>query len=82
MHWDTFSIFPHVLLPMADSTAQTSHASCSMDMPSDLEEPKPPADWPEGGTRAWLVVAGGFCVSFSTFGYSNAYGYGCPVLDG
>ncbi|EXU99397.1 MFS transporter [Metarhizium robertsii] len=59
---------------MTDPTTQTSHASCSMDMPSDLEEPKPPADWPEGGTRAWLVVAGGFCVSFSTFGYSNAYG--------
>ncbi|KAG8416070.1 hypothetical protein J3459_013829 [Metarhizium acridum] len=59
---------------MAESTLQTYNANCSMDIPSDREEPKPPADWPEGGTRAWLVVVGGFCVSFSTFGYSNGYG--------
>ncbi len=31
-------------------------------------------DFPEGGTRAWLVVLGAYCVSFSTFGYVNAYG--------
>jgi hypothetical protein len=31
--------------------------------------------FPEGGFRAWTVVAGSFCVLFCTFGYLNAYGY-------
>ncbi|KIW19544.1 hypothetical protein PV08_00116 [Exophiala spinifera] len=31
-------------------------------------------EFPEGGVRAWLVVLGAYCVSFSTFGYMNAYG--------
>lgn len=30
--------------------------------------------FPEGGLRAWSVVAGAFCISFCTFGYLNAYG--------
>lgn len=30
--------------------------------------------FPEGGFRSWLVVMGAFCISFSTFGYMNAYG--------
>ncbi|KAJ5351327.1 Major facilitator superfamily domain general substrate transporter [Penicillium brevicompactum] len=39
-----------------------------------LEEGKPISKFPEGGTRAWMVVLGAFCVSFSTFGYMNAFG--------
>jgi hypothetical protein len=35
---------------------------------------QPQAAFPEGGLRAWSVVAGAFCVSFCTFGYLNAYG--------
>lgn len=31
--------------------------------------------YPEGGTRAWFVVLGCFCVMFYTFGYLNAFGY-------
>ncbi|KND90986.1 Riboflavin transporter MCH5 [Tolypocladium ophioglossoides CBS 100239] len=38
------------------------------------EDAKPTMQFPEGGLRAWLVVLGGFCVSFSTFGYMNTYG--------
>ncbi|KAI9827424.1 MAG: hypothetical protein M1819_006965 [Sarea resinae] len=30
--------------------------------------------FPEGGTKAWLVVAGCFCVQLFTFGYVNAFG--------
>ncbi|KDQ19991.1 hypothetical protein BOTBODRAFT_142625 [Botryobasidium botryosum FD-172 SS1] len=30
--------------------------------------------FPDGGLRAWLVVTGAVCVSFSTFGFVNAWG--------
>ncbi|KAI4861671.1 MFS general substrate transporter [Hypoxylon rubiginosum] len=33
-----------------------------------------PADFPDGGMEAWLVVAGGFCALFSTFGLINCVG--------
>lgn len=32
------------------------------------------ADFPDGGLEAWLVVAGGFCALFSTFGLVNCVG--------
>ncbi|KAK0226953.1 major facilitator superfamily domain-containing protein [Armillaria nabsnona] len=39
---------------------------------------KPPTgfegDFPDGGLRAWLVVGGTMCTTFSTFGYVNAWG--------
>ncbi|KAJ7647717.1 major facilitator superfamily domain-containing protein [Roridomyces roridus] len=31
-------------------------------------------EYPDGGARAWLVVFGTACVTFSTFGYVNAWG--------
>ncbi|KAJ6497558.1 major facilitator superfamily domain-containing protein [Mycena sanguinolenta] len=31
-------------------------------------------EYPDGGARAWLVVFGGACITFSTFGYVNAWG--------
>ncbi|KAF8146854.1 MFS general substrate transporter [Mycena galopus ATCC 62051] len=31
-------------------------------------------EYPDGGARAWLVVFGGACTTFSTFGYVNAWG--------
>lgn len=33
-----------------------------------------PADFPDGGLRAWLVVLGGFCSLFCTFGLVNCVG--------
>ncbi|KAF9443207.1 MFS general substrate transporter [Macrolepiota fuliginosa MF-IS2] len=31
-------------------------------------------EFPDGGWRAWLVVFGGMCNTFSTFGYVNSWG--------
>ena len=47
------------------------------DLPSDSAASNPPDhdekdDFPEGGLRAWLVVAGAFCGSFSVFGIINS----------
>ncbi|KAJ7188775.1 major facilitator superfamily domain-containing protein [Mycena filopes] len=44
--------------------------------PTDLAPPLDiwSAEYPDGGARAWLVVFGGACASFSTFGYVNAWG--------
>lgn len=30
--------------------------------------------FPEGGTKAWLVVLGCWCTSFASFGYVNSFG--------
>lgn len=30
-----------------------------------------PADFPDGGLEAWLVVLGGFCTVFASFGWIN-----------
>lgn len=42
------------------------------------EPPKPhgmdPADFPDGGLQAWLVVFGGWCGLFCTFGLINCIG--------
>jgi len=34
----------------------------------------PPMDFPDGGTQAWLVVLGGWCSLFCTFGLVNCIG--------
>ncbi|KAK3313007.1 major facilitator superfamily domain-containing protein [Apodospora peruviana] len=37
--------------------------------------PKPsPADFPDGGLEAWLVILGGWCGQFCTFGLANCIG--------
>ncbi|KAI0469621.1 major facilitator superfamily domain-containing protein [Xylaria cf. heliscus] len=33
-----------------------------------------PNDFPDGGFRAWLCIAGGFCTVFSSFGWVNCIG--------
>lgn len=33
-----------------------------------------PADFPDGGTRAWLTVLGAFCSMFITFGWLQSVG--------
>jgi hypothetical protein len=54
------------------------------DLEKAEEEPKPaaggappgfnPADFPDGGREAWLVVFGGWCGLFATFGFINCIG--------
>ncbi|GLB34492.1 putative monocarboxylate [Lyophyllum shimeji] len=34
----------------------------------------PPTSFPDGGLRAWLVVCGGACTTFATFGFVNSWG--------
>ncbi|KZT55000.1 MFS general substrate transporter [Calocera cornea HHB12733] len=31
-------------------------------------------DFPDGGLRAWLIVVGGVCITFASFGFVNAWG--------
>lgn len=49
---------------------------------AETNKENPPADdvFPEGGLKAWGVVAGAFCVLFCTFGYLNTFGYVCLGL--
>lgn len=32
-------------------------------------------DFPDGGTKAWMVVFGCWCTSFASFGIVNSFGY-------
>ncbi|KAF8065357.1 major facilitator superfamily domain-containing protein [Lyophyllum atratum] len=48
----------------------------NVDGPEDGEKLRddPPISFPDGGLRAWLVVCGTACTTFSTFGFVNAWG--------
>ena len=51
-------------------------------VPHNPAEAKPSAedDFPEGGLRAWLIVAATAFILFCNFGYANAFGYGTLVI--
>ncbi|KAG8685028.1 hypothetical protein FRC08_013334 [Ceratobasidium sp. 394] len=58
---------------------QHRHEMANVDVPPDSEELKKDNtalddDFPDGGLRAWLVVLGGVCVTFGTFGFVNTWG--------
>ncbi|KZV66522.1 MFS general substrate transporter [Peniophora sp. CONT] len=45
------------------------------DIPAAVDPPHVAVgDYPDGGLKAWLVVLGGTCLTFSTFGVVNAWG--------
>lgn len=69
-------ITPHSRSTLGMSTSQVSvdRATPNSSAGPDRLELEKPTEFPEGGTRAWMVVLGAFCVSFSTFGYMNAFG--------
>ncbi|KAJ5499981.1 hypothetical protein N7453_009032, partial [Penicillium expansum] len=46
----------------------------SLGSKEEAKADQPQVAFPEGGLRAWSVVAGAFCISVCTFGYLNAYG--------
>ncbi|SGY25102.1 BQ5605_C018g08581 [Microbotryum silenes-dioicae] len=57
------------------TTSSTSDVEKGREFPSVDTPPGPQAIiFPDGGWRAWLVVAGAWCVSFTTWGYTNAFG--------
>ena len=44
---------------------------------SEVAASSPPQwqpNFPEGGTRGWFALVGGWAVMFFTFGYMNAFG--------
>ncbi|BGP41700.1 hypothetical protein JCM10449v2_005691 [Rhodotorula kratochvilovae] len=45
-------------------------------VPGDVEKAAVPGvdDYPDGGLRAWSVVGGAWCISFTSWGYTNAFG--------
>ncbi|KAL6837130.1 hypothetical protein V8C40DRAFT_4495 [Trichoderma camerunense] len=64
-------------------TDQISNSDSKSGVPSTLKDqetaetkqPKPrEGDAPDGGTAAWLVVLGAWCVSFCSFGWLNSIG--------
>ena len=67
------------------STEANIFPECEAEAEADLEKggevPKPavvpgginPADFPDGGLEAWLVVLGGWCCLLSSFGWINVF---------
>jgi hypothetical protein len=60
-----------------DSTLPGRDEEGKVDRPAhtglSAEEANPwhPSQFPDGGAKAWLVVAGGFCCLFCSFGWIN-----------
>jgi hypothetical protein len=48
------------------------------DPKADIFSPGPP---PDGGLAAWLVVLGGFCTVFASFGWINCEKSHCHMLS-
>jgi hypothetical protein len=66
---------PSAALEPAD-TATLSEKTAAAPDAEKAPAPAPPAfDFPDGGLEAWLVVAGGWLVLFTTFGYVNGTYY-------
>lgn len=75
---DDLSNGPADLQKRVDGIA-ASPAGAGGDAEKSGPEPAPglgvdPSDFPDGGLRAWLVVLGGFCSLFCTFGLVNCVG--------
>ncbi|KAG9007117.1 hypothetical protein FRB90_009527, partial [Tulasnella sp. 427] len=55
-----------------DEKAQVDEPSNASEKPNNhVPDLGPP---PDGGTRAWLAIAGVSCAGFCTFGFANAFG--------
>jgi len=54
----------------ADETPNSQEAGS----PGAVDDSRTPQDIPDGGLQAWLVVMGGWCGMFCTFGLLNCVG--------
>lgn len=63
-------------IPQDEKPRYYTGASGGEGSADEAAETAPPGveDYPEGGTRAWLVAAGAAGVLFSTMGYANSFG--------
>ncbi|KAI1117882.1 major facilitator superfamily domain-containing protein [Nemania sp. NC0429] len=59
---------------VADLTAAAAVAEKARDQNNLAATGPDPDDFPDGGFRAWLCIAGGFCTVFSSFGWVNCIG--------
>ncbi|GAA5879955.1 hypothetical protein JCM3774_005689 [Rhodotorula dairenensis] len=63
--------------PDTPTAATSSAATGDFEKGASLPQ-RPPAaaadDFPDGGWRAWSVVAGAWCISFTSWGYANSFG--------
>lgn len=59
-----------------DNAAQADLEKTGAEPPAANQAPPGmnPADFPDGGLQAWLVVFGGWCGLFCTFGFVNCIG--------
>lgn len=58
-------------LPIAADVENSKQEAESANYPAAASAPA----FAEGGTRAWLVVVGCWCVAFASFGIVNTFGY-------
>lgn len=58
-------------LPIALDVEHNKHEAETADLAPANHTPS----FAEGGTRAWLVVVGCWCVAFASFGIVNTFGY-------
>jgi hypothetical protein len=74
------SFYCNMVTPVAESGISQKVDGQNSIMASELVQEKPSPDSPDfgeapdGGTRAWLVAAGGSSIFFCCLGFSNAFG--------
>ncbi|KAH6606193.1 hypothetical protein Trco_005346 [Trichoderma cornu-damae] len=61
-------------LPLWEVKASKDVEAGEAPPPSPPPPAPPPGDFPDGGAEAWLVVFGGWCALFCTFGLVNCLG--------
>lgn len=65
----------------ANILPETAEEPIELDLEEDVEKsaisssPMDPASFPDGGLDAWLVVLGGFCCLFCSFGWINCMAF-------
>jgi len=68
------NLYPDQNQPSIDMEAASTSAPDAAKAEAPLENPWANAEFPEGGTKAWLTVAGGSACLFVSFGWVNCIG--------